>query len=75
VVVALGSTAAQALLGNAFRVTQRRGELVQSEWAGPVIATVHPSSVLRAPGDVREQAREEFFEDIRKVAEFLRARG
>jgi DNA polymerase len=75
VVVALGSTAAQALLGNAFRVTQRRGELVQSEWAGPVIATVHPSSVLRAPGDVREQAREEFLEDIRKVAEFLRARG
>ena len=48
-VVALGSTAAQALLGSAFRVTQHRGEVTASEWAGPVLATVQPSSVLRAP--------------------------
>jgi uracil-DNA glycosylase family protein len=77
VVVALGSTAAQALLGSRFRVTQHRGEVVRSEWAGPVISTVHPSSVLRAPDDVRAQARQEFFQDIEKVAEYVRsaARG
>jgi uracil-DNA glycosylase len=75
VVVALGSTAAQALLGNAFRLTKHRGEMVRSEWAGPVIATVHPSSVLRAPDDVRADARREFFEDIAKVAEFLQTEG
>jgi DNA polymerase len=73
VVVALGSTAAQALLGSSFRVTQHRGEVVRSEWAGPVIATVHPSSVLRAPDDVRAQARREFFRDIAKVGEFVRS--
>jgi uracil-DNA glycosylase family protein len=72
VVVALGSTAAQALLGHAFRLTKHRGEVVQSEWAGPVIATVHPSSVLRAPDEVRAEARREFFQDIAKVAEYVR---
>ena len=71
VVVALGSTAAQALLGNRFRVTEHRGEMLRSEWAGPVIPTVHPSSVLRAPDEARAEARREFFEDIAKVAEFL----
>jgi uracil-DNA glycosylase family protein len=75
VVVALGSTAAQALLGNAFRLTQHRGEVVRSDWAGPVIATVHPSSVLRAPDEVRAEARRDFIEDIAKVAEFLRTEG
>ena len=75
VVVALGSTAAQALFGSGFRVTQHRGEVVRSEWAGPVIATVHPSSVLRAPDEVRAEARREFFEDIAKVAEFLHTEG
>ena len=73
VVVALGSTAAQTLLGNAFRVTRHRGEVVRSDWAGDVIATVHPSSVLRAPGEVREVARREFFRDIAKVAEHIRS--
>lgn len=71
VVVALGSTAAQALLGNRFRVTRHRGEVVASEWAGPVIATVHPSSVLRAPDDLRAEAQRDFFGDIAKVAEYL----
>ena len=74
VVVALGSTAAQALLGNGFRVTQHRGELVMSEWAGPVIPTLHPSSVLRAPDEVRDEARRDFFRDIAKVADFVRKR-
>jgi uracil-DNA glycosylase len=70
-VVALGSTAAQALLGNSFRVTQHRGEVMTSEWAGPVLATVHPSSVLRAPDEYRADARREFFEDVARVASYL----
>jgi DNA polymerase len=69
-IVALGSTAAQALIGRSFRVTEDRGKVVESEW-GPVIATVHPSSVLRAPPDVREHARRDFFRDIARVAEHL----
>jgi uracil-DNA glycosylase family protein len=72
-VVALGSTAAQALLGNSFRVTQHRGEVVTSDWAGQVLATVHPSSVLRAPDEYRADARREFFEDLAKVAAYLKA--
>jgi uracil-DNA glycosylase len=72
-VVALGSTAAQALLGNSFRVTQHRGEVVRSDWAGPVLATVHPSSVLRAPSEYRADARREFFEDVAKVAAYLKS--
>jgi DNA polymerase len=73
-VVALGSTAAQALLGNSFRVTQHRGEVVKSDWAGPVLATVHPSSVLRTPSEYRADARREFFQDLAKVAAYLQAR-
>ena len=72
-VVALGSTAAQALLGNAFKVTQHRGEVVLSDWAGPVLATVHPSSVLRAPEEYRADAKREFFEDVAKVAAYLKS--
>jgi DNA polymerase len=69
-IVALGSTAAQALMGKSFRVTEDRGKVVDSEW-GPLIATVHPSAVLRAPPDVREEARREFFRDIAQVARHL----
>jgi len=71
VIVALGATAAQALLGAAFKVTERRGEPTSSEWADTIIATVHPSAVLRAPGDAREQARREFFADLVRVRKFL----
>lgn len=73
VIVALGATAAQALLGPKFRVSQSRGKTVKSEWAGTVIATVHPSAVLRAPADAREQARRDFFADLRRVARALQA--
>jgi uracil-DNA glycosylase len=73
VIVALGSTAAQALLGRTFRVTEHRGEVVTSDWAGPVVPTVHPSAVLRAPDDAREQARREFFRDIARVGRQLLA--
>jgi DNA polymerase len=74
VIVALGATAAQALLGNQFRVTQHRGEPIASELADAVIATVHPSAVLRAPDAERELARQAFFGDIKQVAVYLRRR-
>jgi DNA polymerase len=71
-VVALGSTAAKTLLGNDFSVMRGRGEPVQSEWAGLVLPTVHPSSILRAPSrEDREQARKAFVEDIRKARQLL----
>ena len=71
VIVALGATAAQALLGNDFRVTGHRGKLVPSQLAEAVFATVHPSAVLRAPAGSREQAKEEFFADLNAVAKYL----
>jgi len=74
-VVALGSTAAQSLLGGSFRVTQHRGEVVISDWAGPVIPTVHPSSVLRTPDKLRVEARRDFFRDIAQVANYLKQGG
>ncbi len=74
VLVCLGATAAQALLGRAFRVTQSRGELLQGYEVAPlVMATVHPSSVLRSPDDeTRRRERERFFADVAKLAPLLR---
>jgi len=72
VVVALGATAAQALLGKQFRVTQDRGRAIPTEFAEAVVATVHPSAVLRAPAEAREEARREFFADLKKVAGYLK---
>lgn len=63
-VVALGSVAARSMLGSTFSVMRGRGIPVRSEWAGMVYPTVHPSSVLRAPGPDRERARTDFFRDI-----------
>lgn len=69
VVIALGATAAQALLGSSFRLTEHRGELVSSELAPRVIATVHPSSILRAPDEeTRHVAMAEFIGDLKKIA-------
>lgn len=69
VVVLLGATAAQSLLGKQFRVTQSRGKPVPSDLAPVVIATVHPSSLLRAPTpEDRRAARAEFVADLRVVA-------
>lgn len=68
-VVCLGSTAAQALLGRDFKVSRQRGELVDSDMAPLVTATVHPSSILRAPDEAaREQGMREFTADLAKVA-------
>jgi DNA polymerase len=68
-VIALGATAAQALLGRAFRVTKDRGKLVSSPLAERVIATVHPSSILRAPDDdARRAEMRAFVRDLKRVA-------
>ena len=71
--VALGATAAQALFGRTFKVTQRRGELVETPLAPFATATVHPSSILRAPDEESRDAEyAAFVEDLRTVAEIVR---
>jgi uracil-DNA glycosylase family protein len=73
IIVCLGSTAAQALLGRSFRVTKMRARPVPSPLAPKVLATVHPSSVLRAPDDAaRKRETEAFVRDIVVVAKLLR---
>jgi uracil-DNA glycosylase family 4 len=64
--VLLGATAAQSLLGKSFRVTQHRGEPIESELAELVTATIHPSAVLR--GDDREELFAALVSDLRLVA-------
>jgi uracil-DNA glycosylase family protein len=71
VLVCLGATAAQALLGRQFRVTQQRGELVESPLAPSVIATIHPSAILRS--DDREKEFAAFVDDLRVVKRLLAA--
>lgn len=69
ILVCLGATAARALLGTEFSVSRRRGQLVESELAPYVMATVHPSSILRAiDSESRRQQMESFVADLRKVA-------
>lgn len=69
VVVCLGATAAQALLGKDFRVTEHRGEFIDSPLAPFVMATVHPSSILRAPDDETRHAEMRLFvADLKKLA-------
>jgi uracil-DNA glycosylase len=73
VLVLLGATAAQSLLGRSFRVTKERGLFVESDLAPFVTTTVHPSSILRAPDDAsRAAAMDAFIGDLRKVATVLR---
>jgi len=72
IIVLLGSTAAQSLLGRDFRVTQHRVELLKSELAPYVLATVHPSSILRAPDEeARHDAMKQFIADLKKIARIL----
>lgn len=72
-IVCLGATAAQALLGRDFRVTKSRGKPVPSTLAPHVVATVHPSSILRAPDDeTREAEMGAFVDDLVAVARLLR---
>jgi uracil-DNA glycosylase family protein len=72
VLVCLGATAAQALLGSAFRVTRQRGQIMDSTYGAPIMATVHPSSILRAPDDEsRRSAFESFTSDLRHLRPYL----
>jgi DNA polymerase len=73
VVVALGATAAQALMGRQFRVTKQHGEVLRVSWAKGFVATVHPSSILRTPPPGRDEAYAQFVDDLRAVAEFVTA--
>ena len=73
ILVCLGATAAQAIMGSSFRLTQHRGEFLESPLAPLVTATVHPSSILRAPDDEsRHQAMVDFVADLKVIAKALR---
>src|SRR5213596_3357866 len=68
-IVCLGATAAQALLGPKFRVSKQRGQFIESTLAPYIIATVHPSSILRAPDDETRHAEKRLFiDDLKRVA-------
>ncbi len=72
IVVLLGATAAQGILGRTFRVTHHRGQWITSELAPHVCATVHPSAVLRAPDDEsRHEEMRNFVADLKEVARKL----
>ena len=71
-IVCLGATAAQALLGRSFRLMQQRGELLSSPLAELVLATVHPSALLRAPDpEARKRDYAQFVRDLRVVADAM----
>ncbi len=75
VLVLLGATAAQGIMGRQFRVTQHRGQWLESEIAPLVMATVHPSTILRAPDDdSRHEEMRKFVADLKKVAARLQQR-
>jgi uracil-DNA glycosylase len=74
VIVCMGATAAQALLGRDFKVTQERGKVI-ARGEIPIIATVHPSSILRAPDEeTRHSEMARFVEDLRVVARQIRGK-
>ncbi len=71
IIVLLGATAAQAVMGPAFRVSKQRGEIMPSPLGIPVLATVHPSSILRATDDAsREAAMASFIADLKVAAAY-----
>jgi len=73
IIVCLGATAAQALIGKNFSVTRQRGEFVASDLAPYVMATVHPSSILRARDDQsRREQKQAFIRDLERVARQIR---
>ena len=72
VIVCLGATAAQALIGKTFRVTKQRGELLPYPLAPAIMATWHPSAIIRAPDEAaRHQQTAELVEDLRRAAAWL----
>jgi uracil-DNA glycosylase family protein len=73
VIVCLGATAAQAILGKDHRVTRDHGKFTEHLWAPHVTSTVHPSSILRAPDEEQRRAQfSEFVADLKRVRELLR---
>lgn len=73
-IVCLGATAAQSLLGSSFRITKHRGELLPCQWSQWIMATYHPSAILRAPEKAdRDRMRQEFEEDLRRAIKRLAA--
>ncbi len=72
-IVCLGATAAQALLGRSYRLTKQRGEFVEHAWAPQITATVHPSAILRAPDETqRHQQYADFVADLKQIRNKLR---
>src|SRR5678815_3644393 len=73
IVVLMGATAAQTLLGRDFRITRARGQVLTTDLATYTFATVHPASVLRAPDELtRHTAKQAFFADIALVGDYFR---
>jgi DNA polymerase len=76
VLVLLGATAAQSLVGRQFRITQQRGQVFESTWSPWTMATYHPSALLRAPDErARKEMRSLFTDDLRQVSKKLRHAG
>jgi uracil-DNA glycosylase len=72
-IVCLGAVAAQSLLGSTFRITQSHGNIQETEGLPPIIATLHPSAILRAPTENdRHRDREVLLNDLRQVADFVK---
>ncbi len=75
-IVCLGATAAKSLLGAAYRLTQHRHQLIENPWAPWLLATNHPSALLRIPDDAaREQAKVDFLKDMKIIAKQLEKEG
>jgi len=73
VIVCLGATASQSLLGSSFKLTAHRGQLLDSPFAGAVVATIHPSSILRAPdSESRRLAYDSLVADLKVAAQALK---
>lgn len=76
VVVCLGATAAQAVMGRAFRITQDRGTILSTEWSERTLATWHPSALLRVPDpDQKIRMEREFLSDLKLAAKQLAKRS
>jgi len=76
VIVCLGATAAQSILGRSYRLTKEHGKFVSHPWAPSVTATIHPSAVLRAPDSAqRREAYRQLVDDLTKVQEITSRRA
>ena len=67
VIVCLGATAAQSVFGAEYRVTKERGQFVEHPWAPQATSTIHPSAILRAPGEQRHLEYQRFVDDLKSI--------